>query len=123
MHVGILAAIAADRLPIATELLGGSPVCLVPEAGRENLAYVAEQPIGARMADDLGARSREQNEGMAIGLLAVVARTAVADAPEIAAMDRVAMAPPEEVHAVVYERVGAGPPQEAGDGETMDHAR
>jgi hypothetical protein len=48
---------------------------------------------------------------------------AVGHRPEMAAMSFVAMTVPEEIHAVIDERLGTGAAHETGDGEAVDHAR
>src|SRR5665213_3059628 len=73
------------------------------------------------MANDLRRRRGEQDEGVTVGLLATVARAVLADGPDIAAVDGVAMALPEEFHTVVDEPLGPRPPHQPADGEAVDH--
>ena len=123
VHVGVLAAIVGERRPVLVELLGARAVRLVPEARLENLRDVGEQRVGVGMADAFGARRRQQDEGVAIGELVALARAVVVERPEIAAVLGVAMALADRLHAVIDDVGGAGPAEQMGDGEAMDHAR
>ena len=96
---------------------------LVPEARFENFGDVGEQRVGVGMADAFGARRGEQDEGVAIGELVALARAVVVERPEIAAVLGVAMALADRLHAVIDDVGGAGPAEQMGDGEAMDHAR
>ncbi len=119
VHIGVLAAVARDARPVAAEFLGRGARLSLPEAGRKHLGHVGDQPVGIRVADELGARRGEQHEGVAVGLLPVVAP----DAPHVAAVGGVAMRVPQEIHAVVDEAVGPGAPHQPGDGEAVNGTR
>ena len=60
---------------------------------------------------------------MAIGLLGGIGQRAVADAPVIATVRRVAVAVPEKIHALVDDGVGAWPPHQRGDAEGVHETR
>ena len=79
-------------------------------AGQGLRVRLAEDPVGERVADELGARGGKQHEGVAIALLpAIIGGAVIVDGPEIAAALGVAVEVPEVGHAVIDDRVGARP--------------
>src|SRR5207244_1655982 len=75
------------------------------------------------MADDLRRGRGEQDEGVTVGLFATVFRAFLADGPDIAAVNRVAMAVPKKFHAMFDEPLRRRPPHQPADREAVDHAR
>jgi hypothetical protein len=53
VHVGILAAIVAQRLPVGRIFLGRRADTFVPETGVQNVSDIGNQPVRIRMTDDL----------------------------------------------------------------------
>ena len=120
MHVRVLAAVIAYGRPVEIELLGRGAVLRFPKMRLQNLRDFGKQPIGIRVADKPRARGGEENEGMAVGLLATV--PAVTDAPDVAAVLHVAMAVPQKRHAMIDKAVRTGAAHQTGNCEAMDHA-
>ena len=81
VHVGILAAIIAERLPVRGVFLRRRAGCLVPEAGAQDVRHIRKQAVRIGMSDDLGGGCRQQHEGVAIGLLRRVGRSDVVRRP------------------------------------------
>ncbi len=123
MHVRVLAAIAAEPPPVASELFRRCAVLLFPKAILDDTGDIGEQPVGVRMASDLGGSCGEQHESVAIGLLGVIGGPLVTGGPEVAAVGGVAVAGPQVVHAVVDHGVRTRPAHQLGDGVAVDHSR
>ena len=122
MHVGVLATIAGDRLPVGRELFRDRAVALFPEFLFDHLGDVGQHGVCQRMADTFGRGCGEQDEGVAVALLRVVGSAGVISLPEIAAVLLVAVAFPEIAHTVVDDIGRARAAEQVADGITMHHA-
>ncbi len=120
VHVGVLAAVIAQRAPVGRELFPCRAGILVPEPLQQHLRHVGEQPVGIGVADDLGGGGRQHHEGVPVGPLLRHRRARIVDAPQVPATVGVAVALPQEPHAVVDVAVRARQAEEMGDREAMD---
>ena len=91
MHVGVLAAIGRKRAPVARHLVGVEAMLITPEALLEQIPGFRDPLPHAGDAGLHRGRIGEQHEGVAVGVLVGVGRTAAFDYPEVAAVLGVAM--------------------------------
>jgi hypothetical protein len=83
MHIRVLAAIRIVGLPIDGEFLGDSAELLLPKALPYDGRNVSEKSFGVGVSRNFGARRRQKNESVTIGLFGAVRWCVIADAPVV----------------------------------------
>ena len=122
VHVGVLPAIGPSGLQSRENSSATAPCCSSQNRVIEHLGDVGEEPVGVGMArrpwrsTRRGARRRGHRPAWCRRWVRHSRR------PRDSRPARVAVAVPDEVHAVVDDGVRAGPSHQVGDGEAVDHA-
>src|SRR5665213_485295 len=62
----------------------------------------------------------EENERVTVRLFAIIAATVLADGPDIAAIDSVAVAVPKKIHAMVDDQLRPRSPHQPGNRKAID---
>ncbi len=110
MHVGVLAAVVAELLPVGSVFFGHRASFIVPKTGEDHGHDLFVQGFCFGMLNETRAGGRQKDKGMAIGLLVATFGCDVIQAPKEPAIDGVSVAFQKIIRNVPFAPAWIGEP-------------